>query len=152
DSFVNAFQVVVETLLFYHPAVWWLNKRIRLERENCCDDAAIALCGNAVEYARALTLMEEWRAVPALAMAVNRGPLSARIMRLLGINHLRSGIRGTGLTASALCLTVAFIAGNAIFSMAGKVNSKTLSGTPFAPVAPTPVATPATPVSGAKLS
>jgi len=46
DSFVNAFQVVVETLLFYHPAVWWLNKRIRLERENCCDDTAIALCGN----------------------------------------------------------------------------------------------------------
>src|SRR6266850_1917672 len=77
DSFVNAFQVVVETLLFYHPAVWWLNKRIRLERENCCDDTAIALCGNAVEYARALTLMEEWRVAPTLAMAANRGPLSA---------------------------------------------------------------------------
>src|SRR4051794_18498918 len=46
DSLVNAFQVMVETLLFYHPAVWWLNKRIRVERENCCDDVAIALCGD----------------------------------------------------------------------------------------------------------
>ncbi len=61
DPFVNVFQVCVETLLFYHPAVWWLNKRIRAEREHCCDETAVALCGNAVEYARALTLMEEWR-------------------------------------------------------------------------------------------
>ena len=124
DSFVNAFQVVVETLLFYHPAVWWLNKRIRLERENCCDDAAIALCGNAVDYARALTLMEEWRVAPAMAMAANRGPLSARITRLLGIGDLRSGIRGIGVTSSALCLTVALVAGNAIFGIAHKASAQ----------------------------
>ena len=53
DAFVNLFQIAVETLLFYHPAVWWLSKRIRAERENCCDDVAIAVCGNAAEYARA---------------------------------------------------------------------------------------------------
>ena len=64
DAFVNVFQVCVETLLFYHPAVWWLNKRIRAEREHCCDDIAVSVCGNAVEYARALTLMEEWRSAP----------------------------------------------------------------------------------------
>ena len=73
---MNVFQVCVETLLFYHPAVWWLNKRIRAEREHCCDDIAVTLCGNAVEYARALTLMEEWRSAPCLAMAANRGPLT----------------------------------------------------------------------------
>ena len=85
DAFVNVFQVVVETLLFYHPAVWWLNKRIRDEREHCCDDIAVALCGNAVEYARALTLMEEWRSAPVLAMAANRGPLTERVFRVLGL-------------------------------------------------------------------
>lgn len=74
DPFVNVFQVGVETLLFYHPAVWWLNKRIRAEREHCCDETAVTLCGNAVEYARALTLMEEWRSAPVFAMAANRGP------------------------------------------------------------------------------
>src|SRR5205807_1645651 len=78
DAFVNVFQVCVETLLFYHPAVWWLNKRIRAEREHCCDDMAVSLCGNAVEYARALTMMEAWRTAPTLAMAANRSPLAAK--------------------------------------------------------------------------
>jgi len=145
DSFVNAFQVVVETLLFYHPAVWWLNKRIRLERENCCDDTAIAICGNPVEYARALTLMEEWRVAPVLAMAANRGPLSTRITRLLGISNLRSGIRGIGLTASVLCLTVALVAGNAIFGIAHKASAQTAPATPSVPSTPVKPASPAQP-------
>ena len=118
DPFVNVFQVCVETLLFYHPAVWWLNKRIRAEREHCCDDMAVALCGNAVEYARALTLMEEWRSAPVLAMAANRGPLTERIVRVLGLKTLGAGMRGIGLTGSILCLTAALVAGNALLGMA----------------------------------
>ena len=118
DPFVNVFQVGVETLLFYHPAVWWLNKRIRAEREHCCDDVAVALCGNAVEYARALTLMEEWRSAPVFAMAANRGPLTERIVRVLGLKTLGAGMRGIGLTSSILCLTAALIAGNALLAMA----------------------------------
>jgi beta-lactamase regulating signal transducer with metallopeptidase domain len=118
DPFVNVFQVCVETLLFYHPAIWWLNKKIRAEREHCCDDMAVALCGNAVEYARALTLMEEWRSAPAFAMAANRGPLSERIVRVLGLKTLGAGMRGIGLTGSVLCLTAALVAGNALLGMA----------------------------------
>ena len=118
DPFVNVFQVCVETLLFYHPAIWWLNKKIRSEREHCCDDMAVALCGNAVEYARALTLMEEWRSAPAFAMAANRGPLSERIVRVLGLKTLGAGMRGIGLTGSVLCLTAALVAGNALLGMA----------------------------------
>ncbi len=115
DPFVNVFQIAVETLLFYHPGVWWLNQRIRAEREHCCDDVAISFCGNPVEYARALTLMEEWRSAPTLAMAANRGPLSERIFRVLG---LKSGARGIGLTGSLLCLTAALFAGNALLGIA----------------------------------
>ncbi len=118
DPFVNVFQVCVETLLFYHPAVWWLNKRIRAEREHCCDDTAVALCGNAVEYARALTLMEEWRSAPTFAMAANRGPLTERIIRVLGLKTLGAGMRGIGFTGSVLCLTAALIAGNALLGIA----------------------------------
>jgi beta-lactamase regulating signal transducer with metallopeptidase domain len=118
DPFVNVFQVCVETLLFYHPATWWLNKRIRAEREHCCDDMAVALCGNAVQYARALTLMEEWRSAPVFAMAANRGPLTERIVRVLGLKTLGAGMRGIGLTGSLLCLSAALIAGNALLGMA----------------------------------
>jgi beta-lactamase regulating signal transducer with metallopeptidase domain/uncharacterized protein YnzC (UPF0291/DUF896 family) len=118
DPFVNVFQVCVETLLFYHPAVWWLNKKIRAEREHCCDETAVAVCGNAVEYARALTLMEEWRSAPVLAMAANRGPLTDRIVRVLGLKTLGAGMRGIGLTASLLCLTAALVAGNALLGLA----------------------------------
>ena len=83
DALVNLFQVGVETLLFYHPAVWWFGKRVRVEREHCCDDEAVALCGSPVTYAHALTRMAESKTVPQLAMAVNRSPLVARVARLL---------------------------------------------------------------------
>jgi beta-lactamase regulating signal transducer with metallopeptidase domain len=118
DPLVNVFQVCVETLLFYHPAVWWLNKHIRAEREHCCDDIAVSVCGNAVEYARALAMMEEWRSAPALAMALNRGPLTERVLRILGLKKLRNGMRGIGITGSVLCLTAALVAGNALLGIA----------------------------------
>jgi beta-lactamase regulating signal transducer with metallopeptidase domain len=118
DAFVNLFQVAAESLLFYHPAVWWLSKRIRTERENCCDDAAIAICGGPLEFARALTLMEEWRATPVLAMAANRAPLGDRIRRVLGVPSHASSMRAANLAAGVLCLSVALVAGNAFLGLA----------------------------------
>ena len=118
DAFVNVFQVCAETLLFYHPAVWWLNKRIRAERELCCDETAVAVCGNVVEYARALTLMEEWRSAPMLAMAANRGPLSERIAHLLRLRSSQEGTRKLGVAGGVVFLTTAIVAGNALFGIA----------------------------------
>jgi beta-lactamase regulating signal transducer with metallopeptidase domain len=85
DFLFNLMQAVVETLLFYHPAVWWISGRIRVEREHCCDDVAVAVCGNPLLYARALTRLEELRVDPAQAfVAANGGSLFARIRRLAG--------------------------------------------------------------------
>jgi beta-lactamase regulating signal transducer with metallopeptidase domain len=126
DSFVNVFQIAAETVLFYHPAVWWLNKRIRTERENCCDDVALSVCGNPVEYARALTLMEELRQQPVMAMAANRSPLVARVARLLGVASPRSGVRSAGIAASILCLAGALLAANGL--MAAGHSSRTVTG------------------------
>jgi beta-lactamase regulating signal transducer with metallopeptidase domain len=84
DYLVNLFQVALETVLFYHPAVWWISKQVRADRELCCDDLAVTLCERAV-YVRALISIEELRAVPsALVLAADGGSLSERVRRLLG--------------------------------------------------------------------
>jgi beta-lactamase regulating signal transducer with metallopeptidase domain len=118
DSYVNLFQILVETLLFYHPAMWWLNRRIRAERELCCDEMAVSLTGNRLEYARALTLMVEWKNAPILAMAANRGPLSQRILHILGRKPFGAGQRMMGLTGGVLFLAAALAAANALFGIA----------------------------------
>ncbi len=84
DYLVNFFQVVVETLLFYHPAVWWVSRQVRVEREHACDDSAVYVCGDPLAYARALARLERLRReTPLLAVAADGGKLSARIRRLL---------------------------------------------------------------------
>jgi beta-lactamase regulating signal transducer with metallopeptidase domain len=85
DYLVNLIQAVIETLLFYHPAVWWVSQQIREEREHCCDDLAVAVCGDAHFYATALLGMERLRvATPVFALAAaGRGSLMGRIRRLV---------------------------------------------------------------------
>ncbi len=85
DYLMNILQSVAESLLFYHPAVWWVSGHIRTERELCCDDVAVSISGDAVTYARALAQLESYR--PAhlnTALAANGGSLRNRIARLLG--------------------------------------------------------------------
>ncbi len=84
DYLVNLLQRAAEGLLFYHPAVWWMSRVIRAERENCCDDVVVAMSGSAHEYAVALAALEESR-VPGRepAVAVTGGNLMKRIRRLL---------------------------------------------------------------------
>src|SRR5690242_13372824 len=118
DCFVNLFQIGVETLLFYHPAVWWVSQQVRIEREHCCDDEAVALCGDAVNYARALTQMEEWRTAPSLMMAANRSPLSQRVVRLLGLEGPTAKFRVAGMAVGVVCLAGAMLAGNAFLAVA----------------------------------
>src|SRR5437870_263431 len=86
DYLVNLLQSAVETLLFYHPAVWWVSQQVRDEREHCCDDLAVAVCGDPHFYARALLGMERLRVTPpgfVLAAAGRGGSLMGRIRRLV---------------------------------------------------------------------
>jgi beta-lactamase regulating signal transducer with metallopeptidase domain len=87
DYAVNLLQTVAETLLFYHPAAWWLSGRVRAEREHACDDAAVEATGDALSYARALAALEQLRGArtppAALALAANGGSLMQRIQRLV---------------------------------------------------------------------
>lgn len=89
DYFWNILQTTIETLFFFHPAVWWLSHRLREQREICCDDIAIATCHDPAVYATALLRLEEERKTHLhLAMALDgnqsRTSLRARILRILG--------------------------------------------------------------------
>ncbi len=84
DWALNVVQSVVEALLFYHPAVWWVSSCLRAEREHCCDDAVVALTGDALGYARALVSLETTRTeAAALGVAATGGSLMTRIERMV---------------------------------------------------------------------
>ena len=84
DYAMNLLQRVVEAVLFYHPAIWWVSEQIRVEREMCCDDMAVAAHGDAFVYVRALTELESSRRAHAAAVAANGPTLLHRVRRLLG--------------------------------------------------------------------
>ncbi len=116
DYLVNLLQTLVETLLFYHPAVWWVSRRIRIEREHCCDDLAVSLCGDPIAYANALADLETLRAATPLlrrldrtAMAATGGSLLLRVRRLLGAPESHTSHGPAWLAASVAVLIVAGI-------------------------------------------
>ena len=98
DYLWNILQTMIETLFFFHPAVWWVGSSLRQQRELCCDDMAIASCADPLTYATALLLLEEERAREiALRTATTKLPLAlaldghqsrvslrSRIARILG--------------------------------------------------------------------
>ena len=86
DYLVNIFQSIVEVLFFYHPAIWWISKNIRNERENACDDIAILANINRKALAEALTNLEvlnHKKTMLALAFLGNKTSLLKRVKRIL---------------------------------------------------------------------
>ena len=104
DYAVNLAQTAIETLFFYHPAVWWVSRQIRIEREHCCDDVAIAACGGRLLYASALVQLEETRgALPQMAVAAGGASLKSRVRRIL----YSTENKGSAWPAGALVLILA---------------------------------------------
>ena len=97
DYLVNLLQTVAETLLFYHPAIWWISRRMRVEREYCCDDIASSQSKDTLTYVAALSQLEERRGVaPSLAVAAAGGSLLERVRRLCNVSTSRSSARRPG--------------------------------------------------------
>lgn len=94
DHLVNLIQRVVEAFLFFHPGVWYVSRRLRIEREQCCDDRVLAAGGRATAYADSLVCIAQQClaarsagrvAAVALGAADRTNQLSRRIGRLLGV-------------------------------------------------------------------
>ena len=132
DYLANLLQTCVETLFFYHPAVWWLSHRIRVERENCCDDRAVSVLGNRAEYGRALLAVEEFRnARSSLALSATGGSLLARVTRLLANapqdDRRPSGVWvALGVSMMALAVAVGAVASSNTAADASSVSQATI--------------------------
>ncbi len=112
DYFCNLLQTAIECLFFFHPAVWWMNRRTRELREVCCDEIAARTCADPGIYAEALLQMEEQRAEHlqlAVALHGKSGTLLNRIRRVMGERTMEYGSMSVVRVAAA-CLVVAGLA------------------------------------------
>jgi soluble lytic murein transglycosylase-like protein/Zn-dependent protease with chaperone function len=113
DLWVQRVQLVLETLFFYHPVVWWTSHLLNAEREFCCDAGVVSLTGDRLGYARALTGMESIRAqFPQQALASNGGSLMSRIRNIVQPDPAspRTRLSAAALSLATLGLVVALIA------------------------------------------
>lgn len=108
DYLMNLLQSVIETLLFYHPAVWWIGGRIRAERENACDDLAVATAGNPLVYARALTQLASLQQ-SEFALAATGGGLVRRVRRIASIRASDAGVSSWLTGLSTLVTLIGFV-------------------------------------------
>jgi len=107
DYLVNMLQSLVEIVLFFNPAVLWVSRLIKTERENCCDDLALAQNNNKINYIRALVSCEEYQAsVPAYAMGLpgSKNTLLRRVKRLVSDRNYSLNLFEK--TVLAICLVV----------------------------------------------
>jgi D-alanyl-D-alanine endopeptidase (penicillin-binding protein 7) len=96
DYLVNLLQSVAEALLFFHPAVWWLSCRIRIEREQIADDLAAGALGEPRRLALALHALSQTQQPPPLpALGAHGGQLLHRIRQLLRPSHHHANWRAT---------------------------------------------------------
>jgi beta-lactamase regulating signal transducer with metallopeptidase domain len=86
DGLINLIQILMETLLFFNPAVWWLSALIRSERENCCDDITVQHLNSPVDLMGAMVYFEQYRRQQdklSLAFSGASARMPARMERLL---------------------------------------------------------------------
>lgn len=114
DYAFNLIQNLIEIILFYHPAVWWISKQIRRERENIADDIAANVLGEPRRLALALQELELFQfSQTQIALGANGGDLMSRISRLIRPQHQSLGWKAT-LTFATVVGTSLALAANAM--------------------------------------
>lgn len=86
DYLINLFQMILEVVFYYNPGIWYISSKVRMERENCCDDMAVSYTKNQITYARTLVKLQEMKMKniePAMAFAGGKNSFSKRVLRLL---------------------------------------------------------------------
>lgn len=128
DYFWNLLQIVMETLMFFNPAAWFLSRIIRSEREHRCDDYVLKITKTPLPYAHALLLLEENRiSVADAVMAVtgnNKTSLLNRIKRMTAMKQENRNSQRTLATVSLLVLIAAMVCFATAFGQEKKQETK----------------------------
>ncbi len=106
DFLANVLQSILESIFYFHPAIWFISRAVRQERELCCDDIAIEQIGNSMSYAKTLIKLQEMRIQhfePALGMAGSSGQFSDRIKRILDVPSQSQGFKGRLIPLLLVC-------------------------------------------------
>lgn len=112
DYVANLLQVGAEAMLWFHPAARWVSRRVRTEREYCCDDVALSVGVDATDYAHALAALDEARDDCRLVVAAASGTLLDRIQRIVG--HPRPVLTPA---RGAMALLAALVVASAIVTL-----------------------------------
>lgn len=130
DYLWNMLQMVMEILLFFNPAAWWLSSVVRREREHCCDDFVVQHTAS-VPYAYALLALEEHRqalARPLVAANGNRSSsLFNRIKRITAMKSVKNNSQRTLAAITALVLIAAMACFATAFGQDKKENTKSVT-------------------------
>lgn len=113
DYLVNLLQSLVEIVFFFNPAVLWVSQLIKIERENCCDDIALAQNTSKHSYIQALVSCEEYQQaspVYTVAFSGHKNTLIGRVKRMVNnrnhsLNMFEKTLLTIGLVVSGLCLS-----------------------------------------------
>ncbi|MBK7410492.1 MAG: M56 family metallopeptidase [Saprospirales bacterium] len=132
DFLLNLLQSLLEILYYFNPAAWYISTSIRTERENCCDDWAVAVCGSSLTYVHALVQLQE-RAVSAppfaLSITGDGKPLLQRVRRILNQPNNKKTIM------ERFTATLLLLAAVAVFSIsASQPDEETAKGDEIRPV------------------
>jgi beta-lactamase regulating signal transducer with metallopeptidase domain len=132
DGLINLIQLLLEAVLFYNPALWFISDIIRREREYSCDDAVVLTSKDPVNYAKALLKLAEQQHYLRLAPGAGgskRHHLSARVIRIINQKQMKKNthdrIKSLLLFAGALILVLAISSFSGGFSI-----SKQMDGVP----------------------
>ena len=98
DYLINLLKSLIEVVIFYHPIIWWISSTLETEREHCCDDITIRICGNEKSLQKALLNLQQfgqYQTALATALLNNKYKLLNRIMRMKTTNQFKHGINGS---------------------------------------------------------
>ena len=95
DLRTGLLQAIVQSLWWFHPAVWFCNRWLSREAERCCDEQVVAELGcSPAQYARSLlSVIESKHALQPIPVFPGMKPVEITTQRMERIMSLKTGLK-----------------------------------------------------------